>query len=77
MTTNEFLAIVKNHLRNHKGEWFNAAHTVDGHYVQLKFYGMSIQAMRVDGLEFGGLYDIPTQRAFLATIRQNVEEVAQ
>lgn len=66
----EFLADVKSHLRNNKNEWYNKKLEVDGHVVGLKFYGKSIQRMEKDGMNYGGLYDIPTQKAFLAVIEE-------
>ena len=43
MTRKEYLTKIKEHLRNHKREWFNSLDIVDGKTVGLKFYGRSIQ----------------------------------
>ena len=68
MTSKEFIKEVRDHLRNRKGAWYNHLRLVDGHEVGLKFYGRSIQILRIDGLDHGGLWDIPTQKAFVAYI---------
>lgn len=68
MTSKEFIKEVREHLRNHKGEWYNHLRLVDGHEVGLKFYGHSIQTLRIDGVDHGGLWDIPTQKAFVAYV---------
>lgn len=68
MTSKEFIKEVREHLRNHKGEWYNHLRLVDGHEVGLKFYGLSIQILRIDGVDHGGLWGIPTQKAFVAYI---------
>lgn len=68
MTKIEFLADVKSHLRNNKGNWYNKRMDVEGLNVGLKFYGKSIQRLEVNGINYGGLYDIPTQKEFLQYI---------
>lgn len=73
MTKEEYLQDVKNHLRNNKNEWYNKRVLVDGHSVGLKFFGKDMQRMEVDGIQYGGLYDIPTQKAFLKTISDNMD----
>ena len=73
MTRKEYLAEVKEYLRNHKNEWFSSLDIVDGKSVSLKFYGHSIQRLTVDGVEFGGLWDIPTRKAFLAEIEKALD----
>lgn len=65
MTSKEFIKEVREHLRNHKGEWYNHLRLVDGHEIGLKFYGRSIQILRINGVDHGGLWDIPTQREFV------------
>ena len=73
MTRKEYLTGVKEHLRNHKREWFNSLDIVDETHVGLKFSGRSIQRLTVDGVDFGGLWDIPTQKAFLAEIEKALD----
>lgn len=73
MTRKEYLLKIKEHLRNHKKEWFNSLDIVDGKTVGLKFYGRSIQRLTVNGVDFGGMWDIPTQKAFLAEIEKALD----
>lgn len=68
MTSKEFIKEIRDHLRNHKGEWYNHLRLVDGHEIGLKFYGHSIQILRIDNVDHGGLWDIPTQKAFVAYV---------
>lgn len=68
MTSKEFIKEIRDHLRHHKGEWYNHLRVVDGHEIGLKFYGHSIQILRIDGVDHGGLWDIPTQKAFVAYV---------
>ena len=65
MTKQEFLSDIKNHMRAHKGEWLMRNFDVDGHSVYLKLYGKSISNLRIDGMEYGGLWDMGTQKAVL------------
>ena len=65
MTKSEFLAMVKNHMRNFKNQWLNGVWTVDGKTVGIKLYGKSIQNMTIDGANTGGIWDIPTQKRVL------------
>lgn len=74
MTLDTYLKEIKDHMRTNKMDWFNRCELVDGHVVSLKFYGKSIQSLKVDGLSHGGLYDIPTQREFLAYVAQAIND---
>lgn len=72
MTKQEFLTMVKNHMRTHKNEWLNGTFEVDGHMVGLKLYGKSIQNMTIDGMSTGGMWDIPTQKKVLEIISEKI-----
>lgn len=72
MTKAEFLAMVKNHMRKHKNEWLNGTFEVDGHIIGIKLFETSIQKMTIDGLNTGGMWDIPTQKRVLEIISKEI-----
>lgn len=74
MTKSDFLAMVKNHMRKHKNEWLNGTFEVDGHIIGIKLFGKSIQRMTIDGLNTGGMWDIPTQKMVLEIISEYIGE---
>jgi hypothetical protein len=72
MTKTEFILDIKNHLRNKKNEWYNKRIEVDGKIVGLKFYGKSVQKLEIDGLNYGGLWDIATQKEMIEYITKDI-----
>lgn len=72
MTKSDFLAMIKNHMRKHKNEWLNGTFEVDGHIIGIKLFGTSIQRMTIDGLNTGGMWDIPTQKRVLEIISEKI-----
>lgn len=75
MTKQEFIAMVKNHMRNFKNSWLNGTYTVENHQVGIKLYGKSITAMHIDGMAFGGVWDIPTQKRVLEIIAERLDRM--
>lgn len=74
MTKAEFIAMVKNHMRNNKNTWLNGTFEVDGHIIGIKLFDKSIQNMTIDGLSTGGMWDIPTQKKVLEIISRYIGE---
>lgn len=65
MTTQELLTEIKYHMRHYKESWYGFAGMVDGKAVQIRLYGKSIDRLRINGIEHGGIWDMGTQKAVL------------
>lgn len=73
MTKAEFIKVVKDHMRNNKNQWLNQRFIVDGKNVGIKLFNKSIQAMEIDGVRYGGVWEIPTQKQVVEIISNRIE----
>lgn len=70
MTLQEFLSEIKYHMRHYKDAWYEFAGMVDDKAVQIRLYGKSIARLCINGLDYGGLWDMGTQKAVLTYIEK-------
>lgn len=70
MTKSEFIAMVKNHMRNFKNQWLTGCYPVEENLVSIKLYNKSIQVLSINGERCPSVWDLPTQKAVIQFIEK-------
>lgn len=67
MTKQEFLKMIKSHMRCNKNKWLMNVFIVDAHLVKIKLFNKYLQILEIDGLYCGG-YEFQTQKELIQHI---------
>lgn len=71
-TEADFVSHVRKHMRTMPNDWLIECCTVDNHAVKLRLYGKSIAELDIDGLAYGGLWDMSTQKEVLRYLTESL-----